>query len=177
MGVAGPGVPGTSPFSAAPNPVVFPRGVGSRAGPGKSGWRGVWRPQTQHASALLRPPDNKAFWVHRGWPTQSGAWLEFGPHSPLRPPRRRSLGKPWGEGARRVLREVRHLPQCQDPPPDVCLQELQMPLSQRQQRLLEPGLNTLLQQLFAREFFSLFPQWSVSRVERSNLQFAQHLEG
>lgn len=36
----------------------------------------------------------------------------------------------WGRGnAPRVFGEIMHLPQCQEPPADVCLQELPMPLS------------------------------------------------
>lgn len=86
--------------------------------------------QTQQASTLLYPPDNKAIWIQRRCPTCPGAWVEFGVGGALPPPTEVQPGKAsWGRG-NALGPEGNHASSSTPrPPPDVCLQELQMPLS------------------------------------------------
>lgn len=125
---AGLGVPGTSPLSAPPNPVLsslhmwtckqFPQ---SRA---EMRFWSHWLPQTQQASTLLCPPETRPFGSREDvQPTQGPGWSSGPIPSPLGGAAWESCG---GEETRWVPREVRHLPQRQDPPPAVCLQ---MPVS------------------------------------------------
>lgn len=136
---------------------------GPRAGLSESSWMRLWShwlPQVQRVSNMLCPPDNKATWTQRMANLPRSLVGVQGPHShPLGQvqPGKAAWGKSTLQGPK-----GNHAPfsttRC---PSDVCLYQVRHFCPNRQQALLLPELNALLQK-----------QWLFSRCPSEESSFS-----